>query len=250
MFFRSKFTKSIKHKNNVLQIQQTMGRLKQIALIVIQMLAIGTSVFAIDKDSYIESTRLYYKDAYSNVKPTEIVSSWMVPFDVPNRYDFNSVRVVSVFGDHRESYLKGHIHTATDLIPAKKSTFTYIYPMAEGVVCSVHLGHPHKTIVIRHHLENGKIIYTSYKHLEEIYLSVGAQVTQKTKIARLYTREETKKYKGNYDHLHLEIRKSFYDYGCASWLTMNTTDLNELFYNPMVFMKSNLGVVTALKAKK
>lgn len=173
-----------------------------------------------------------------------------IPFDTPNRYDIRSIRVVSVFGDHRESYLKGHIHTATDLIPAKRSALTYIYPMAEGVVCSIHLGHPHKTIVIRHRFANGKTMYTSYKHLEEIYVSTGTQVNQQTKIARLYTCEETKKYKGNYDHLHLEIRKSFYDYGCASWLTMNKTDLNELFYDPMVFMKNNLGKVSHVAVKQ
>lgn len=208
------------------------------------------SAQAIDKNSYIAATRLYYKEAYVDTKPAKVVSAWMVPFDTPNRYDIRSIRVVSVFGDHRESYLKGHIHTATDLIPATRSALSYIYPMAEGVVCSIHLGHPHKTIVIRHQLANGKTIYTSYKHLEEIYVSTGTQVNQQTKIARLYTREETKKYKGNYDHLHLEIRKSFYDYGCASWLTMNKTDLNELFYDPMVFMKSNLGEVPHAAVKQ
>ena len=204
---------------------------------------------AIDKNSYIGATRSYYKEAYQDSKPAKVVSSWLVPFDTPNRYDIRSIRVVSVFGDHRESYLKGHIHTATDMIPATRSALTYIYPMAVGVVCSVHLSHPHKTIVIRHQLANGKTLYTSYKHLQEIYVSVGTQVNQQTKIARLYTREETKKYKGNYDHLHLEIRKSFYDYGCASWLTMNKTELNELFYDPMVFMKNNLGSSVADRSK-
>ena len=218
-----------------------MSKCRHTIIIVILIGLTSISAQAIDKNSYIGATRLYYKEAYQDIKPAEVVSSWMVPFDVSNRYDIRSIRVVSVFGDHRESQLKGHIHTATDLIPATRSALTYIYPMAEGVVCSIHLSHPHKTIVIRHQLANGKTLYTSYKHLQEIYVSVGAQVNQQTKIARLYTREETKKYKGNYDHLHLEIRKSFYDYGCASWLTMNKTDLNESFYNPMAFMKSNLG---------
>jgi murein DD-endopeptidase MepM/ murein hydrolase activator NlpD len=220
-----------------------MSRLKYVISVAILAMLSGIAVRAIDKNSYIEATRSYYRDAYRECKPAKVVSSWMVPFDTANRYDIQSIRVVSVFGDHRESYLKGHIHTATDLIPAHKQGKIFIYPMAEGVVCSIHLGHPHRTIVIRHLLANGKTIYTSYKHLQEIYVTVGTQVDQNTKIARLYTREETKKYHGNYDHLHLEIRKSFYDYGCASWLTMNTADLNELFYNPMLFMKSNLGIV-------
>lgn len=226
-----------------------MSRYRHIIIAVLIALTSAT-VRAIDKNSYIEATRLYYKEAYQAIKPAELVSSWMVPFDVSNRYDIRSIRVVSVFGDHRESQLKGHIHTATDLIPATRSALTYIYPMAVGVVCSIHLDHPHKTIVIRHQLPNGKTLYTSYKHLQEIYVSVGTQVNQQTKIARLYTREETKKYKGNYDHLHLEIRKSFYDYGCASWLTMNKTELDELFYDPMTFMKHNLGSNATDKSKK
>jgi len=221
-----------------------MSRLKiGISCVVLLMLS-GREVQAIDKNSYIESTRSYYKEAYRDIKPAKVVNGWMVPFDVSNRYDIRSIRVVSVFGDHRESYLKGHIHTATDMIPAQKQALTYIYPMAVGVVCSIHLGHPHKTIVIRHLLANGQTVFTSYKHLQEIYVTVGTQVDQQTKIARLYTALETRKYHGNYDHLHLEIRKSFYDYGCASWLTMNKEDLNELFYNPLLFMKSNLGMVT------
>ena len=226
-----------------------MSSWKHTVIVTVLIALTAVTVRAIDKNSYIGATRSYYKEAYLDSKPAAVVSSWMVPFDTPNRYDIRSIRVVSVFGDHRESYLKGHIHTATDLIPANKSAITYIYPMAVGVVCSIHLSHPHKTIVIRHLLANGKTIYTSYKHLQEIYVSVGTQVDQNTKIARLYTREETKKYKGNYDHLHLEIRKSFYDYGCASWLTMNKNNLNELFYNPMTFMESNLGSSAADKSK-
>jgi len=219
-----------------------MSQLRYVLTVAIVAMLSGVAVRAIDKNSYIEATRSYYKDAYMDCKPAKVVSSWNTPFDTPNRYDIHSIRVVSVFGAHRDSYLKGHIHTATDLIPYNKSGMIYVYPMAVGVVCSIHLGHPHRTIVIRHLLANGKTMYTSYKHLQEIYVTVGTQVDQNTKIARLYTKAETKKYHGNYDHLHLEIRKSFYDYGCASWLTMNTAELNELFYNPMTFMKSNLGI--------
>jgi len=221
----------------------SMNQFKYAVLIAILTTFACLSVRAIDKNSYIASTHLYYKEAYLDSKPARMVSSWMVPFDTRNRYDIRTIRVISIFGDHRESYLKGHIHTATDMIPTNKTSQVVVYPMAEGVVCSIQLDHPHKTIVIKHLLKNGQLIYTSYKHLKELYVTIGTQVDQHTKIARLYTREETKKYRGNYDHLHLEIRKSFYDYGCASWLTMNSKELNELFYNPMVFMKNNLGVI-------
>lgn len=203
--------------------------------------SIAVSVQGIGKNSYIEATRAYYKSAYSDAKPEKRVNAWLVPFDTKDRFSLRTIRVISIFGDHRDSYLKGHIHTATDMIPAQKADTVYVYPIAEGVVCSIHLTHPHKTIVVKHLQKNGQIVFSSYKHLQEIYVWNGMQVDCHTKLARLYTRQETKKYKGSYDHLHLEIRKSFYDYGCASWLTMNSSDLNELFYNPLSFLKEHLG---------
>jgi murein DD-endopeptidase MepM/ murein hydrolase activator NlpD len=165
----------------------------------------------------------------------------MVPFKTDNRYKLNTIKIISVFGAPRDTYLKGHIHTAVDIIPLKSEEYTYVYPMADGVICSIHLGHPHKTIVIKHMMPDSSIIYTSYKHLQEIYVKYGQEVDQETKLARLYTSKEAKKQGGSFDHLHLEIRKSFYDYGCASWLTMTNEELNKYFYNPMDFMKKNLG---------
>lgn len=112
--------------------------------------------------------------------------------------------------------------------------------MASGVICSVHLGENQKTVVVRHTLQGGKTMFTSYKHLKEVYVSNGQQVNENTKLARLFTKEESRKYGGDYHHLHLEIRKKFDDYGCASWLTFNNNQLNERFYNPQTFLKQNI----------
>ena len=193
--------------------------------------------------SYIERTRINFEPVYINKEPEKIVSSWKVPFETSDRYKLNTVKIVSVFGAPRESYLRGHKHTAVDVIPAKYNNYIYVYPMANGVICSIHLDHPHKTIVVKHKLDDGSVIYTSYKHLQEIYVKNGMHVDQNTKLARLYTKGEAKKQGGSYDHLHLEIRKSFYDYGCASWLTMTNDDLNRYFYDPVDFMKKNLGEI-------
>ncbi|MES2730183.1 MAG: peptidoglycan DD-metalloendopeptidase family protein [Bacteroidota bacterium] len=110
--------------------------------------------------------------------------------------------------------------------------------MAKGVVCSIHLDHPHQTIVIKRQLKDGQVIFTSYKHLQVIYVKTGMQVDQSTKLARLYTRQEAKKLGGNYDHLHLEIRKSFDDYGCGSWFTITKSQLDTYFYEPITFIKT------------
>lgn len=189
----------------------------------------------------IEGDRDRWKPYYTDVAPTEIVNGWSLPFDVIKRKDIKLLKVISIFGDHRNSYYKGHIHTAIDINPVNaKNKLIGVYAMARGVVCSVHLGENQKTVVVKHKLANGTFMFTSYKHLKEVYIANGQQVNELTKIARLFTPNESKKYGGDYHHLHLEIRKSFDDYGCASWLTMNKKELDLRFFNPLLFLKANL----------
>lgn len=189
----------------------------------------------------IESDKARWKPYYTDAAPAAVATEWFLPFNVTNRKDMKQIKVISIFGDHRDSYFKGHIHTAIDLNPAKpKDKLIPVYAMAKGIVCSVHLGENQRTVVVKHKLANGGVMFTSYKHLKEVYVSNGQQVDQHTKLARLFTVQESKKYGGDYHHLHLEIRKSFDDYGCASWLTMNKEQLNLRFYNPLTFLKEKL----------
>jgi murein DD-endopeptidase MepM/ murein hydrolase activator NlpD len=190
---------------------------------------------------YIEDDKLRFKGAYQHCTPEAQAEQWFLPFDTPDRTDIKTMRVVSVFGSDRQSFRRGHIHTGLDMNPKEKNKkHVNVYAMANGVVESVHLGHPHKTIVIKHDLPDGKVVFTSYKHLESIYVENGVQVTQETKLGRLYTRKEAKAQGGNYDHLHLEIRKQFDDYGVASWSTMSKQALKKRFYDPYLFMQENI----------
>lgn len=194
-----------------------------------------------DQPMTIERDKDRWKPYYIDTAPAAVATTWYLPFDVANRKDPKQLKVVSIFGDHRDSYLKGHVHTAIDINPLKpKSKLVNVYPMAKGIVCSVHLGENQRTVVLKHKLPDGKFIFTSYKHLKEVYVNQGQQVDENVKIARLFTPAESKKYGGDYHHLHLEIRKSFDDYGCASWLTMNKKQLDLRFFNPLVFIKENL----------
>lgn len=180
------------------------------------------------------------KDAWSvystEVEPDHKVTGWYNPFKTRSRTDINTIKIISTFGSPRNSYVRGHIHTGLDIIP-ERGTPTDVYPMANGVVCSIHLGDPHRTIVVKHRMPDNEIIFTSYKHLKEIYVQNSKQLTPKTKLARLYTRQEARALGGNYDHLHLEIRKQFDDYGVASWATLTRFDLRKRFYDPRTFMK-------------
>jgi len=186
----------------------------------------------------IETDRNRWKPYYIDANPSQVAENWLMPFEAENRKSINSIKIISIFGDHRDSFFKGHIHTAIDINPAKpKGKIINVYPMANGVICSIHLGENQRTIVVKHKLKNNQIVFTTYKHLKDVYVNTGQQVNTNTKIARLFTKEESKKYGGDYHHLHLEIRKKFDDYGCASWLTMNKIQLNERYYNPQTFIK-------------
>ncbi|MBC6109978.1 M23 family metallopeptidase [Pedobacter fastidiosus] len=186
----------------------------------------------------IESDKNRWKPYYVDVAPAKIADQWFLPFEGGDRKNVKNLKIISIFGDHRDSFLKGHIHTAIDVNPAKpKDKLVSVFAMANGVVCSIHLTENQRTVVIKHQLKNGTIMFTTYKHLKEVYVNSGQQVNEHTKLARLFTPAESKKYGGDYHHLHLEIRKKFDDYGCASWLTMNKTQLNERYYNPQIFIK-------------
>jgi murein DD-endopeptidase MepM/ murein hydrolase activator NlpD len=189
----------------------------------------------------IDSDKNRWKPYYLDVSPLKAVDEWHLPFSVANRKDLKQIKIISIFGDHRDSYLSGHIHTAIDVNPVNlKDKLIAVLALANGVVCSVHLVENQRTVVVKHRLNDGKIMFTSYKHLKEVYVKQGQQVNHNTKLARLFTTAESQKYGGDYHHLHLEIRKSFDDYGCASWLTMNNQQLNQRFYNPLSFLKQKL----------
>ncbi len=191
---------------------------------------------------YIQDNSARWREYYREGDPPVAVHRWYVPFDTADRGDIRTVKVISSFGVTRYSYVRGHIHTGVDIIPLRRKggKYVYVYPLAAGVICSIHLGHPHRTIVVKHRLLNGTIVFSSYKHLQEIYVENGEQVDPSTRLARLYTRDEALALGGSYDHLHLEIRKRFDDYGVASWATMNRKQLKMRFYDPWVFMRRHV----------
>ncbi|MCE1188309.1 MAG: M23 family metallopeptidase [Ignavibacteria bacterium] len=220
--------------------------MKSVAMLAIIICVISTGVIAQEKAAdnncrnYIAGTRTHYQKYYIDRLPGACTTQWLLPFLVSNRQNLKYISVVSIFGDHRDSFLKNHIHTAIDIIPSGGKKPADVFAMANGIVCSIHLGHPHRTVVIKHLLPDSTVIFTSYKHLAEIFVKTGDDVTPETKLGRLYTQAETKTLHGNFDHLHLEIRKSFDDYGCASWLTMQKSELLYYFFNPLEFLRKHL----------
>jgi murein DD-endopeptidase MepM/ murein hydrolase activator NlpD len=191
-------------------------------------------------EGYIAKRSMDFKRAFIPVYPDRPVYGWMLPFLTLDRRDNRTIDVVSNFGAYRSSYIKGHRHTGIDIVPKSRSNkHIWVYPIGDGIVCSIHLGQPHITVVIKHKTIAGEVIYSSYKHLFNPLVELGAAVSVKTKLGRIYTPVEGRQLGGNFDHLHLEIRKKFDDFGVASWATMTLNDLNKRFYDPLVFFKQN-----------
>ncbi len=125
-----------------------------------------------------------------------------------------------------------------------------VLAMGPGTVCSIHLGEPHTTVVVRHLLPDGSTLFTAYKHLAETFVDLGQAVDENTKLGRLFTASEAKRLGGNYNHLHLEIRTSFDDRGTASWLSMDRAELEKRFFDPLEFIKKRLVVPTSMPAER
>jgi len=199
----------------------------------------------------IDQEALRFEEAWFDAVPPGPAEKWRLPFQVKDRTSMRSVMVVSSFGQPRQSYLKGHIHTGVDLDTRPRHLAPLkVLAMARGAVCSIHLGEPHTTVVVRHLLPDGSELFTSYKHLAEVYVRNGQEVDTDTELGRLFTPRESARFGGDYHHLHLEVRRLFDDRGVASWLTMNREDLERRFLDPLPFLRKMLVVPAGLSPRR
>lgn len=228
-----------------------------IAIQAVMVISISLSTPLTAVAESISEAAARFESAYREVVPENPVQEWLLPFDVADRRSQTCFRVVSVFGAMRRSYRAGHLHSGLDLIPhciKKENTGPVpvlpVLAMGPGVVCSIHLGEPHTTVVVRHMLPDGSTLFTAYKHLAETFVAPGQVVDEKTKLGRLFTAAEAKRLGGNYDHLHLEVRTSFDDRGTGSWLSMDRAELEKRFLDPLEFIKTRLTAPVSMAAER
>ena len=172
-------------------------------------------------------------------RPDDACRRFVSPFAGGDRSSFTALkaRIVSQFGAHRTSYLKGHKHSGIDLEGGDRQA---VFAMCPGTVIDVHLGFPHRTVVIEHRMTSGETVYTSYKHVEGIRVSEGDRVTPDTQLARLFSRAERKRARFKVNHLHLEVRHSFEDGGEASWSSMSRAELTRYFHDPAQWLRGRM----------
>lgn len=77
------------------------------------MIALLLNIFLITNPT-IESDKARWKPYYLDMVPSATATDWYLPFELANRKDMKQIKVISIFGDHRDSFLKSHIHTAID----------------------------------------------------------------------------------------------------------------------------------------
>ena len=160
------------------------------------------------------------------------------PGEVRRDLEALSARKVGSFGDYRRSFVKGHKHGGTDLTGGFSED---VVAICEGKVTDMHLGFPHRTVVVEHIRPDGEQIYSSYKHIEDISVAVGDLVGPNTRIGRLFTEEEYGRSPFSSNHLHFEMRTSIDDGGSASWTSMTMEALEAFAFDPWAFFAEELG---------
>ena len=178
--------------------------------------------------------------AQSREDPRFVCQGFFSPFLETDRKSFRLLRrrLIGRYGDYRRSFKPGHLHAGIDLKGDFKET---VYPVGRGFVELVFRDFPHKSVAVKHTLPNGSIFYSMYVHLEEIRVEEGDAVTEKTPLARLFSKEELHKADfGTANHIHLEIRKSLEDEGWASASSMTMEELNRFCLDPLEFLRRRL----------
>jgi murein DD-endopeptidase MepM/ murein hydrolase activator NlpD len=180
------------------------------------------------------------RPAQSQDDPRFVCREFFSPFLETDRKSLRLIRrrLSGRYGDYRRSFKPGHLHAGIDLKGEFEET---VYPVGRGFVHLVFRDFPHKSVVVKHTLPDGSILYSMYVHLEDIRVEEGDAVTEKTPLARLFNREELEKADfGTANHLHLEIRKSLEDGGWASASSMTMEELNRFCLDPLEFLSRRL----------
>jgi murein DD-endopeptidase MepM/ murein hydrolase activator NlpD len=169
-----------------------------------------------------------------------ICKEFSSPFNDSNRKSFGSVtrRLIGSYGEYRKSYKPGHLHAGIDLKGSFRET---VCAIGCGQVYLNFRDFPHRTVIVKHHLPDGHLLFSVYTHVEQVEVNIGDWVDEQTPLARLFNEDELKRANfGTSNHLHLEIRKSMADGGRASYASMTTQELDKFCMDPIEFFKTYL----------
>lgn len=177
--------------------------------------------------------------------------TFYLPADIGNRRVLNSHNITPAgqFGIYRKPYnnIEGHYHSGIDIKnPGKKpGELNAVYASAQGTVISVLSNGSSSNVIIKHKLEDGRIIYSTYTHISDIVVQPGDSVTHHSVIASFIDSQKLGQWGEYLNHLHFEIlrvppkyvgyRKGNKTYLSYSIDCKDTDMLYEKFYNPILF---------------
>jgi murein DD-endopeptidase MepM/ murein hydrolase activator NlpD len=154
-----------------------------------------------------------------------------VPFHPKDKARLKS-RLRAVFGDPRNSYNRGHMHSGIDI---QMSFEEKIFSIGNGLVVFASNVPKDATIVVEHTMGSKKI-YSKYVHLGTVLSKAGDLVTADSILGYAFTKKQFSDSKFPYNHLHLEIRSDFNDAGLLSSRAKTLSDLRKNHMDPLPFL--------------
>lgn len=187
------------------------------------------------------------------VSNTEL--EYSLPVNTKNRKLVDSLELTNIgkFGLLRKERpgIPAHLHTGIDIKrPSNNYNKEAIFPIYEGIVISKREDGPYAQLIIEHN--HNQKFWTVYEHIAGIDVDLFEEVNTNTPIAHFMNKEELNKYGWQFDHFHLEILKKkplkltrnsvnpdrlFTSYSLQCY---TIKDLNEYFYDPILYLKDNL----------
>lgn len=181
---------------------------------------------------------------------------WYLPINVPNRQSLENVQLTSIgrYGLMRKSRsgIPAHLHTGIDLNrPNPNYHFEPVFPAAMGQVISLRTDGPYAQVIIQHSLTDHTSLWTVYEHVAGIRVKLHELVHPHRPIARFMNKDELDLHGWQFDHVHFEImkakpptrkpdeKKPFCYFGTYCLVCYTWNDLENRYYNPMVFFNLN-----------
>ena len=140
------------------------------------------------------------------------------------------------FGAYRVTPKKGHKHAGIDL---KGKWEEQVFPIAEGSVLFRSYCHSIQLWSSNTNSKRKQFMQNTFT-LSLLLFMLGILSIHKFLSGQLLSQEEFKQSRYPYNHLHLEIRKDYSDFGKASSYSMTMNALKRCCHDPLVFFEEGL----------
>ncbi len=177
--------------------------------------------------------------------------TFYLPFQCENRRILKRAYITSCgdFGIYRKQYsgIPPHYHSGIDFKNpgGKPGDVEVIFASAEGKVISILNSNASSNIILKHNIDNNRVLFSTYTHICDIVVLPGDTVNKHTVLGSFIDAPRLDKWGEYLNHLHFEIMKVQPKYigkrnGYDTYLpySIDCTDKDTLYkyyYNPILF---------------